>query len=470
MEINEADIKQIVERVIEKVAKQKKPEIKPLGSDCENEYGLFKTVEEAVKSAEKAFLELHRIPLEKRDNIIAAMRDISRNNIESLAEDMEKETGLGRAEDKKLKLKLAIEKTPGTEDIKPVVYSGDNGLTLIERAPYGVIGSITPVTNPVETIINNSIGFVASGNSAVFNAHPGSKRVSAKIIGLLNKAIQTAGGPANLLCGVLEPEIESAKELMQNDSIRLLVVTGGEGVVKEAMKSGKKVIAAGPGNPPVVVDETADIPKAAQFIMEGASTDNNIICVQEKEIIAVDAVVDELKEELIKNNGYEIKGYNIKKLEKLVVEGNGPNKKFVGKNASVILKGIGINVSDDIRLIIAEVDEMHPFVQNEMLMPVIGLVRMGNVDEAIGMAVRCEHGYRHTAVMHSKNIDNLSKMAKVMDTSIFVKNASSLTGLGHNGEGHTSYTIAGFTGEGLTSAKSFTRERRCVLKDHFRII
>ena len=190
MEINEADIKQIVERVIERVAQQQKPGIKPSDCNCENEYGLFGTVEEAVKSAQKAFVELHRIPLEKRENIISAMREISRKNIASLAEDMEKETGLGRAEDKKLKLKLAIEKTPGTEDIKPVVYSGDNGLTLIERAPYGVIGSITPVTNPVETIINNGIGFVASGNSAVFNAHPGSKRVSAKIIGLLNKAIQ----------------------------------------------------------------------------------------------------------------------------------------------------------------------------------------------------------------------------------------------------------------------------------------
>lgn len=470
MEISEVEIKQIVERVIEKVREQKTSDIKPDNGNVENKSGLFETVPEAVASAEKAFEELHRIPLEKRDCIITAMRNISREHIASLAEDMEKETGLGRAEDKKIKLGIAIEKTPGTEDIKPVVYTGDNGLTLIERAPYGVIGSITPVTNPVETIINNGIGFVASGNTAVFNPHPGSKKVCARIISLLNDAVQSAGGPPNLLCGIIDPTIETAKELMNNDSVRLLVITGGEGVVKEAMKSGKKVIAAGPGNPPVLVDETADVSEAAKFIVLGASTDNNVICVQEKEIITVDSIADNLRNELMMNGGYEIKGYDIKRLENLVVDGKGPNKKYVGKDASVILKEIGKETDNKVRLIFAEVEESHPFVQNEMLMPVIGLVRVANVNEGIDVAKRCEHNFKHTAVMHSKNIDNLSRMARVMDTSIFVKNASSLSGLGYNGEGYTSFTIAGCTGEGLTTAKTFTRERKCVLKDHFRII
>ncbi len=472
MEISDIEIKQIVQRVVEKIQENKAAQFteergtaeKPVGT------GIFDTVSEAVSAAEKAYEQFCLISLEKRENLISAMREVLRKNITSLADDMEKETGLGRAEDKVLKLQIAIEKTPGLEDIKPLVFSGDNGLTLIERAPFGVIASITPVTNPVETVINNGIGFVAGGNSAVFNPHPGSKNVCAKAIRLLNDAIISAEGPPNLLCTIVNPTIDSAKELMRHSSVKLLVVTGGEGVVKEAMSSGKKVIAAGPGNPPVVVDETADIPQAAKFIVLGASTDNNIICVLEKEIIAVDSIADELKAELIKNNSYEVTGEDIEKLENLIVDGEYPNKKFIGKNASYILEQIGINVSDDIRLIFAEVDEMHPFVQLEMLMPVIGFVRVGNVDEAIDTAKRCEHGFKHTAVMHSKNIDNLSKMAKTIETTIFVKNASSLSGLGYLAEGYTSYTIAGPTGEGLTSAKSFTRERRCVLKDYFRII
>ena len=474
MEISEIEIKQIVKRVVEKIEENRKVELnvaeeKVIDSQT-SEPGLFNTVDEAVSSAEKAYGQLLLLPVKKRDELIYAIREISRKNIISLANDMEKETGLGRAEDKILKLQVAIEKTPGTEDIKPVAFSGDDGLTLVERAPFGVVASITPVTNPVETIICNSIGFIAGGNAAVFNPHPGSKYVCAKIIRLINEAIISAGGPANLLNTIIEPTISTAKELMHHKTVKLLVVTGGGGVVAEAMSSGKKVIAAGPGNPPVVVDETADITEAAKFIVLGASTDNNIICVLEKEIIAVDSIADVLKAEMIKNKSYELKNDDIKKLEKVIVEDNQPNKKFIGKNASYILKQIDIDVADDIRLIIAEVEEMHPFVQLEMLMPVIGFVRVRNVNEAIETAKRCEHGYKHTAVMHSKNIDNLSKMAKMIETTIFVKNASSLAGIGYTGEGYTSFTIAGPTGEGLTSAKTFTRERICVLKDHFRII
>ena len=472
MEINEVEIKQIIERVVEKIKENQRecPSVESKIISDEAQPGLFISINDAVSAAEEAYENLQTIPLKKRESMIVAMREISRENIETLAEDMFNETGLGRADDKVNKLKLVIEKTPGTEDIKPNVFSGDNGLTLVERAPFGVVASITPVTNPVETIINNGIGFVAAGNAAVFNPHPNSKNVCAKIIRLLNEAIMSADGPPNLLSSIIDPTIESAKELMCHRKIKLIVVTGGAGVVKEAMKSGKKVIAAGPGNPPVVVDETADLEDAAKYIVQGAYTDNNIICALEKEVIAVNSITDQLKTEIMKNKAYEIKGDDIRKLADLVVDGEHPNKDYVGKDASYILKQIGKNVDDDIRLIIAEVDEMHPFIQIEMLMPVLGIVRVNNVNEAIDTAKRCEHGFKHSAVMHSKNIDNLSKMAKVMNTAIFVKNASSLSGLGYQAEGYTSYTIASQTGEGLTSAKSFTRERRCVLKDSFRII
>ncbi|MEW6056660.1 MAG: aldehyde dehydrogenase, partial [Bdellovibrionota bacterium] len=348
---------------------------------------------------------------------------------------------------------------------------GDDGLCLIEYAPYGVIGSITPTTNPSETVINNGIGMVAAGNAVVFNPHPSAKRVSNRTVELFNQAITSNGGPANVVCSIAEPTIESAGELMKAEGIRLLVVTGGPAVVKAAMASGKKVIAAGPGNPPVVVDETADLDQAAKGIIAGASLDNNIVCIAEKEIIVVEKVADGLIAALKKHGAYQLSPYQIKQLEPVIVDGKYPNKKFVGRNANVILKEIGVSVSDEVRLIFGEVsDEHHPFVQVELLMPVLPLVRVRNVEEAIAMAKRVEHGFCHTAVMYSKNIDNLHQMACEVNTSIFVKNAPSYAGLALGGEGFTSFTIASPTGEGLTTAIDFSRVRRCTLKEHFRIV
>jgi acyl-CoA reductase-like NAD-dependent aldehyde dehydrogenase len=252
--------------------------------------------------------------------------------------------------------------------------------------------------------------------------------------------------------------------------VRLLVVTGGPGVVKEAMLSGKRAICGGPGNPPVVVDETAHLEEAAKWITIGASTDNNIICTDEKEILVVDKVADELKKRLLAHGNFILNDRQIAQLEKIVLEGDHVNKRFVGKNPSYILKEIGVRVPDECRLIIAEVPEQHPFVQHELLMPVLGLVRYPDVASAIAGAKRCEHGFGHTASMFSTNLDALSAMARTINCSIFVKNGPTLAGLGYMGEGYTSFTIASPTGEGLTTAVSFTRERRCTLKDAFRFV
>lgn len=439
--------------------------------------GVFHDIDSAVNAASRAFQELNQLPLSLREKIIASMRAVAMGEAEKLAEMAVSETGLGRVEHKVLKNRLAIEKTPGIEILQPVTYTGDNGLTLIERAPYGVIGSIAPCTNPFATIFCNAVGMLAGGNAVVFNAHPTAKKISIYSVNLLNKAVAQAGGPKNLITTIAEPTIQSAQELMKHPDIKLLVVTGGPGVVRAAMNSGKKVIAAGPGNPPVVVDETADMNSAAGDIVNGASFDNNIVCIVEKEILAVAAIADSLKAALKQNGAYELNASQIRQMEKLVIQeppANGShgivNKKFVGKDAAVILKEIGVEAGDDIRLVIAEVEEGHPFVQMELLMPVVPLVRVPDVDTAIDKAKEMEHGFGHTAVMHSKNIDKLSRMAREINTSIFIKNGPSYAGLGFTGEGHTSFTIASPTGEGLTTAVHFTRERRCTLKDRLRIV
>jgi len=439
--------------------------------------GIFQDIDSAVKAAREAHLKLMEQTLEQRNVMIAAIRSEMLVHAEDLAKRAHAETGLGRVEDKIRKNRLVAEKTPGTEMLKPVAYTGDRGLTLVELAPYGVIGAITPVTNPTSTIICNSIGMLAAGNAVVFNVHPSAKNVSIYNIQLLNKVIINAGGPPNLITAIADPTVASAQELMQHPGIRLLVVTGGAAVVKAAMTSGKRAICAGPGNPPVVVDETADIETAARDIVRGASMDNNIICVDEKEVFVVDSVADKLLEALSRNKAVVLNPDQIAQLEKVIFsETNGPGKpakmekSLIGKNAGVILSKIGMQVGDDVRLAVLPVDKDHPLVWTEQMMPVLPVVRMPDANSAIDIAKKAEHGFGHSAIMHSKNLDNLSRMAREMNCSIFVKNGPAYSGLGFGGEGYCTFSIASPTGEGLSSPRSFSRERRCVLVDHFRIV
>jgi len=449
----------------------------PRSAPATGDDGVFPDVDSAVAAAEEAHKRLTLMSLEKRQEIIDAMRAVALENAEPLARMAAEETGMGRWEDKLQKNLLTARKTPGTEVLRPQAWSGDKGLTLVEWAPYGVIGGISPSTNPTSTIICNTIGMIAAGNSVVYNAHPGAKNVTVKTIQMLNRSIVGAGGPPNLITTIPQPTIETAQYIMKHPGIHILVVTGGPGVVRVAMNSGKKAICAGPGNPPAVVDESADIDQAARDIITGASFDNNLVCVLEKEIIAVDVIADRLKSAMVANGVREITSWEMKRLEKVIFkeirhghEESVINKAFVGKNASVILREIGISVDDTVRLALVEVDRDHPLVWTEQLMPVIPLVRVGSADEAIDLAIEAEGGRGHTAVMHSKHLDHLSRMAREINTSIFIKNGPSLAGLGFGGEGFTSFSIASPTGEGITNPISFSRIRRCTLVDSFRIV
>lgn len=485
MGLDEARIEEIVARVVERLgggptvapprptlpvigdapAKAAGPNI-PRGS-----LGVFADADAAAKAARRGFEANERLPVAVRSKMIAAMRQVTLANNELLARYAVEETGLGRYEDKLQKNRLVAEKTPGVEILRPVAYTGDDGLMLTERAPYGVILAVTPTTNPTETILCNAIGMVAGGNSLVFNVHPSAARVCNWFVHLLNEAIIGAGGPRDVVCSVEQPTIESAGILMKHPLVRLVVVTGGPAVVKAAMNSGKKTIGAGPGNPPAVVDETAHLDKAADAIVRGASLDNNIVCIAEKEIIAVDSIADELLRQLGKRGALVLDARQTKAVEQVVIDGDHVSKDWVGKDAAKIAAAAGIGGhGKDLRILVADVDEDHPFVQHELLTPVLGFVRVKDATEAIAMAVRVEHGFHHTATMQSTNIDYMAAMARVCNCSIFVKNDASYAGLGLGGEGYTSFTIASPTGEGLTTALHFTRERRCTLKEAFRFV
>jgi len=439
--------------------------------------GVFTTIDEAMRAARQAFLAFDKVGLKHRFEIIAAIRDKLRTEARALSQFALEETGLGRFEDKLEKNTLVIEKTPGPEILTPIAGSGDDGLFLTEPAPYGVIGAITPVTNPTSTIICNAIGMISAGNAVVFNVHPSAKRVSMHTIQMINRVIVGAGGPPNVLACIAEPTIPSAQELMKHPLTRLLVVTGGGAVVKAAMNSGKRAICAGPGNPPAVVDATADLDQAGRDVVMGHSFDNNVICVDEKEVIVVDAVAEQLKQSMVRHGAVLLDPKDLPRLEKVIfTKMAGPrghaeiNRDLVGKNASVILKELGISAGLEARTVLVEVDNDHPLMWTEQMMPALPLTRVRNVDEAIDLAVQVEGGNFHTATMHSHDISALAKMGRMCNCSIFVKNGRAVAGLGAGGEGWSSFTIASPTGEGLTTARDFSRARRCTIVDAFRIV
>jgi aldehyde dehydrogenase len=437
--------------------------------------GVFYELDDAVAEAHRARKALNTVSM--RENVVAAIRRAGEEHARELAELAVAETGMGRVEDKIVKKLAQARRTPGPECLAPLAVSGDRGLTLIENAAWGVIASVTPSTNPAATVINNAISMVSAGNAVVFAPHPAAKGVSQRAISLINEAVVAAGGPNNIVTTVAEPDIETAQRLFRYPGISLLTVTGGEAVVHAARAhTDKRLIAAGAGNPPVVVDESADIARAARDIVFGASFDNNIICADEKELIAVARICDALKAEMKKHKAVALTPDQVKRLEPLLLteigaDGKGVvNRDYVGRDAAKIAAAIGLDVPADTRLLFAETPADHPFAVTELMMPVLPVIRADTADEAISLAVRLEGGNLHTAAMHSKNLDNLDRMANEINTSIFVKNGPCLAGLGFGGEGWTTMTISTPTGEGVTSARTFVRLRRCVMVDHFRIV
>jgi aldehyde dehydrogenase len=447
------------------------------GADEDLGEGVYATVDQAVSAARRAFQTYRSVGLEARKGLIEAVRSMMRSENERLAYMARRETGIGRADDKVLKNALVIEQTPGPEDLEPHVATGDHGMMITEYAPYGVIGSITPTTNPTSTIINNAIAMLSAGNTVTFNVHPSARAVSVENVKLINRAVVAAGGPPDLVTCIAVPTLDSAEELMAHPDVPVLLVTGGPGVVKAALRTPKKAIAAGPGNPPAVVDQTADIAKAAKDIVNGASFDNNIICVDEKTTIVVDTVADRLIQHMTAVGAYRLKEHELKRLERVIFKELGPpnkpgvmNPEFIGKDASVILNEIGVTAPEGTRLVLAEVPKEHSLVWTEQMMPVMPVVRVKDVDTAIDLAFRSEHGFRHTASIHSTNVDAITRMARVMNCSIFVANGSNIAGLGSEGEGYTSFSIASPTGEGLTRPRTFSRVRRVTVVGALNIV
>ncbi len=430
-------------------------------------WGVFEDVDKAVAAAREAQRQYEARGLDDRKKAVDCVRRICIQQAETLGKAELEETHIGRLDHKIEKLIVAGEKTPGVEFLRTDAYSGQNGVALTEYAPFGVIGIITPVTHSLPTLAGNAINILASGNALICNPHPSGARIACRGAQLFNQAIYDAIGIDNLLTIIGTPTLESAQAIFDHRDVRLLCVTGGPAVGRAALRSPKRAIVAGPGNPPVVVDETADLDNAARSIVKGGAYDNNLLCIGEKEVFAVAGIFDELLDAMSRNKGYRLDKGQIDALtraafvsspedkSKLVV-----NKDLIGRDATVLAERAGVKVPAGTELLFGETDESHPFVDHEQMMPFMPFVRVPDVDTAIALAKKYEHGFRHTAIIHSRNLETITRMGRELDTTLFIQNGPSMAGLGLGGEGYLSYSIATPTGEGVTTPLTFTRQRR----------
>ncbi|HYG21481.1 MAG TPA: aldehyde dehydrogenase family protein [Verrucomicrobiae bacterium] len=441
-------------------------------------HGVFADANEACAAAQHGFSQLQRKGMAARAKVVEIVKTLAEKNAAEWGRIELEETKIGRLDHKIAKLQI-IKLVPGVEWLRPDARSGDHGITLEEYTPFGVVAAITPSTHSIPTLSGNIVNIVAAGNAVVFNAHPGAAKCAALAVREYNKAIERETGIQNLITIIETPTLESFKALCENEVVRLLCVTGGPGVVKAAMQSGKRAICAGPGNPPVLVDDTCCPTRAAKAIIEGASFDNNLLCIGEKEVFVLDSVADKLMQRMSENGAVKLNSPQLDRLTKAaftIKEGQGGgcghasvNRDLIGKDATVLAKAAGIEVPAGTQMLFAETEANHLFVQEEQMMPMVPVVRVKSVEEGIERSLQAEHNYKHTSIIHSHDVEHMTAMARALDTTLFVKNGASPAGLGLGGEGYLSFSIATPTGEGITNPKTFTRVRRCVMVDNLRI-
>ena len=475
MQMTEDLIRNVVQEVLSQmgngaIAGNGKAAVHPAGN-----LGVFPTVDAAVEAAGAAFEQFRRRGLSDRKKAVDCIRRICVDGADELGRAELEETRIGRLDHKIAKLKEMIPLIPGVEYLRTDNASGDHGLTLTDYTPFGVIGAITPVTHSLPTLAANAINMLAAGNTVVFNAHPSGGKVAALGVRRFNQAIREATGLDNLVTIIDPPTLKTAAQLFDNPAFKLLVVTGGPAVARAALASKRRAIVAGPGNPPVVVDGTACLDNAAKSIVVGGSFDNNLICIGEKQVFAVAEIFDSLTEAMTRHGGFRLTAGQIEALTKAAFQSGSDgkphvNKEFIGKDPSFLAEHAGVKLPAGIDLLFGETGSEHPFVQEEQMMPFVPFVRVSNVDRAIALARESEHEFGHTAILHSRDTTVMAKMGKIMDCTIFVVNGPSIAGLGAGGEGVPSFSIAGPTGEGVTTPLTFCRQRRSTIVDGMRFM
>ncbi|OQX87031.1 hypothetical protein B6D60_04915 [candidate division KSB1 bacterium 4484_87] len=470
--ISEEEIQKIVQNVVQNVVGDKSV---TTNQSPKGDWGVFDDMNDAIEAASQAFLKYEEFDIQDRKRFVDAVRRVAMDFKEEFSRMAVEQTGMGRVEHKITKHINVAKYASGVEFLQPSAHSGKFGLAIDEFSPWGVIGNISPSTHPSPTMLENIISQLSGGNTIVFNPHPVAKRLNALVIQRCNQYIVKEGGPENLVTCVAEPTLESAQVMFGHPKTKLLSVTGGPGVVEAAMKFSKPIVAAGPGNPPVLVDETADLQLAVKEITESASFDNNILCIAEKEIFVVDSVFNEFMRLFEKQGNKKLVGSQMDQLAQKALEKNGKHyfisRKHVGKNANVLARDLGMTISEDVPMLFGETDRDHPWVVAEQMTSCIPVVRVKNFEDGLECSLKAEHGFEHTASIFTQDLTRATIFSKKLKTDVLVINGGSLRGNGGmTGEGSFSHTIASPTGQGITNPRDFVRRRRIMTAHALRFV
>ena len=484
--VNETLIRDVVTEVLARLGKASAPPAPASasaasafpGGSRRRRFGVFSEANEACAAAHEAYGQLSARGVAGRVKVIEIVKTLCERHAAEWGRIELEETRIGRLDHKIEKLQ-GLRAIPGVEFLNPYGLSGDHGITLEEYAPFGVIGAVTPSTHSIPTLACNLISMAAAGNAMVFNAHPGAFQCAIRAARVFNEAIHHELGIENLACVVEPPTLESFHAIAKHELVKLLCVTGGLSVVQAALASGQRAICAGPGNPPVLVDGTSCLDNAARCVVFGAAYDNNLLCIGEKEVFVLEPFFDRFMAALEQRGAARLTDAQVERLTKeafVFPAGQGAgcphpvvNRDLLGRDPEVLARIAGATIPTGTQLLFAETLADHLFVEEEQMMPFLPVIRVRSVEEGIAAAKKAEHGYKHSAIIHSHDVANMTAMAKALETTLFVKNGPCVAGVGNGGEGYPNFSIATTTGEGICNPRTFTRVRRCVMVDQLRI-
>lgn len=378
---------------------------------------------------------------EQTDEMTRVVSEAILNHAEELAIMAVKETGLGRIDHKIIKnqnmAKNIYNNLVGKKSVGVIEVNEDKGLTKIAH-PIGVIGSVTPTTNPTITPLGNGLMALKGKNAMIVSPHPRALKTTTKTVNIMREALANIGASENLIQIISEPSVEKSQELMSN--VDLIVATGGPGMVKAAYSSGKPAYGVGPGNVQLVLDSDFDVNTAAEISVIGRSFDNGIVCACTQSLIYPKEKETDLFKELTKFGAYIVTDEsNVGKFRDFIFPDGNSNPEVIGKDPKIIADAVGIKIPEGTEIIALKVQKYgeEELLSKEKMFPILTLISYDNFDEALEIAKAnlMIEGKGHSAGILTHTPDNSIKMGETLPVSRVVVNQPTIVAGGSPNNG-----------------------------------
>ena len=396
-------------------------------------------LQKTIEKVRKAQQEFAKYTQEQVDKIFQSAAIAANQNRIPLAKMAVEETGMGVVEDKVIKNHYAAEYVYNKyKNVKTcgVIEKDENyGITKIAE-PIGVIAAVIPTTNPTSTAIFKTLLALKTRNGIIISPHPRAKKSTIEAARIVLEAAVKAGAPEGIIAWIDVPSLELTNLLMQSADI--ILATGGPGMVKAAYSSGKPALGVGAGNTPAVIDETADVVLAVNSIIHSKTFDNGMICASEQSVIVSDKIYDQVRNEFMKRGCYLLNAEQTEKVRKTIIINGALNAKIVGQSAYTIAKLAGVDVDENIKILVGEVEsvELSEEFAHEKLSPVLAMYKASSFDDALSKAYRLieDGGLGHTSSLYINTVTEKEKIEKFYNTMktcrVLINTPSSQGGIG----------------------------------------